>query len=227
MPTLSSRRAALKLLAGLPFALALPAAAEEKPRGKEAGRGWKSLFDGKSLGDWKKTGFAGTGEVRVDPAFKGGPVIRVDAGESLSGFNWTRDVPKTDYEVSWDVMKLDGSDFMCALTFPVGDSHATLVLGGWGGPVVGISSIDNRDASDNPTTKYMDFYKDRWYHARLRVTPNRLEAWLDDKQIIDQDITGKKISLRPGSISQSVPLGFATYQTAAAYRNIQIRTLKK
>jgi hypothetical protein len=188
--------------------------------------GWQSLFDGQSLTGWKRTDFGGGGEARVEKGFRGGPsAIVVNMGDALSGFNWTGDVPKTNYEISLETMRIDGGDFMCGLTFPVGNSHASLILGGWGGGVVGISSIDNQDASENETTKYMSFPKDRWYTVRMRVTPARLEAWLDDKKIVDQVITGRKITLRHGEISKSVPLGISTYQTTAAFRNIKLRRL--
>ena len=192
--------------------------------------GWKSLFDGKSLEGWKKTDFREGGEVRVDKAFRSeGPAIVLDAGSRLSGFQYEngKDLPKTDYEITLEAMKTKGSDFFCGLTFPVGNSHATLVLGGWGGGVVGISSIDNSDASENTTTQYHNFMMDRWYKVRVRVTEKKIEAWLDEKQIIDQDITGKKVSLRPGDISMQVPLGISTYQTSAAYRAIKLRELSK
>jgi hypothetical protein len=149
----------------------------------------------------------------------------VKFGSGLSGLNWTGDVPKTNYEIALETMKIDGFDFMCGLTFPVGDSHASLILGGWGGGVVGISSIDNMDASENETTKYVSFPKDRWFKVRLRVTPAKLEAWLDDKKVVDVVIAGRKISLRPGEIIKSVPLGLASYQTSAAYRDIKVRSL--
>jgi len=226
-----TRRAALLLLAGAPLApLPAPAADEKKtaaPSTKADDKGWKPLFDGQTLAGWKRTEFAGGGEVRVEKSFRDGPpAIVVTAGATLSGFNWTKDAPKTNYEISLEALKIEGSDFMCGLTFPVGNSHATLILGGWGGPIAGISSIDNSDASENPTTKYLSFKKDRWYQVRLRVTPEKLEAWLDAEKIIDQEITGRKISLRPGSISMSTPIGISTFQTSAAYRAIKLRTLK-
>lgn len=187
---------------------------------------WIQLFDGKSLAGWKQTDFTGGAPVHVDPGFRGGDAaIVVDNGSTLSGFNWTGDVPRTNYEVQLDVMKLLGSDFMCGLTFPVAESYASLILGGWGGTVVGISCIDFHDASENPSTKYITLDKDRWYHVRLVVTPARLAAWLDDRKVVDEDITGRTINLRHGEISKSVPLGIATYQTQAAYRNIRLRRL--
>jgi hypothetical protein len=35
--------------------------------------------------------------------------------------------------------------------------------------------------------------------------------------------TGRKLSLRPGDISRSRPLGLATWMTSAAFREIKIR----
>ncbi|MFN3648495.1 MAG: DUF1080 domain-containing protein [Armatimonadota bacterium] len=226
MSTPFTRRAVLVALAGLPLASQAAAWAQEEKEKKEE-PAWKPLFDGKSLAGWKRTEFAGGGEVRVEKSFRGGPgAIVVGAGETLSGFNWTGEMPKTSYEISLEVLKIEGEDFMLGLTFPVADSHATLIVGGWGGPVSGISSIDNSDASQNATTRYLDLVKDRWYRVRMRVTPTRLETWLDDEKIVDQDIQGRKISLRPGSISLSKPLGIATFRTSAAYRDLKLRELK-
>lgn len=228
---MSTRRSVLFSLAGLTLT-ALPGVAVAEPAkavngaGKADEKDWQSLFDGKTLGNWKRTEYAGGGEARVEKSFRGGPAIIVTAGEHLSGINWTKDAPKTNYEISLEAMKIEGNDFMCGLTFPVGDSFATLILGGWGGGVTGISNIDNSDASENPTTKILDYAKDRWYRVRVRVTPTKLEAWRDDKQIVDQDIRGRKINLRHGAIDLSVPIGLCTYQTSAAYRDIKLRPLK-
>ena len=73
----------------------------------------------------------------------------------------------------------------------------------------------------------MGFPFNRWYRVRLRVTPAKIEAWLDDQQIVDQEITGKKISLRPGDISLSRPLGISTFRTTAGFRAIRLRVLPK
>lgn len=190
-------------------------------------KGWKDLYDGKSLAGWKQTDYRGGGAVRIDPKFKDGPsAIVVDGGDYLSGFNWTKDAPKTNFEIYVEFMKIEGSDFACGLSFPVADSNATLILGGWGGSLVGISSIDRHDASENETTKYMKFEKDRWYKVKMRVTPTKLEAWLDDKKIVDADIKDKKISMRFGEIEKSVPIGIATFQTKAAFRAIKLRKLE-
>ena len=181
---------------------------------------WKSLFDGRTLAGWKIASFGGHGEVEV----KDGQIL-LPMGAMLTGVVCTSEVPKLRYEISLEAMKLDGSDFFCGLTFPVSNAFCTLIVGGWGGGVVGLSSIDGYDASENETTKYLQFEKNRWYAIRVRVTPERIEAWLDNERIINQSIVGRRISLRPGEIESSVPLGIATYQTSAALRDLKLRSL--
>jgi hypothetical protein len=131
-----------------------------------------------------------------------------------------------NYEIELEAMKVEGGDFFCGLTFPVGESFASLIVGGWGGGVVGISSLDGLDASENETMKSLYFEPKRWFRIGLRVTPNRLVAMIDGATVIDVDTTGKKVHLRVGEIDLSKPLGVATYQTTAALRNIRVRELK-
>lgn len=180
---------------------------------------WKSLFDGKSLGDWKPTQFGGEGEVEV----KDGELI-LNMGGPLTGVTYTGEVPKTNYEISLEAMRDEGFDFFCGLTFPVADSHCSFIVGGWAGSVVGLSSIDGFDASENDTTRFRKFKQDRWYKFRVRVTPKRIQCWIDDEEEVDQDIEGKKIGLR-AEVEPSKPLGLATYETKARIRNIRIRQL--
>lgn len=195
--------------------------AAAKPPVAFEGEGWKSLFDARTLAGWQVTEFAGHGPVHCESG-----TIVLDMGDSLSGINWTNDTPKVNYEVALDAMKVQGSDFFCGLTFPVKDSYCSLILGGWGGGVVGLSSIDGQDASENETTQFSAFESGRWYRVRVRVTEKKIEAWLDQKKIVDLPTAGRQISLRFGDIEQSKPLGIATYQTTAALREIKIRRLE-
>lgn len=191
------------------------------------------LFNGRDLTGWKVSEFAGGGEVRVATLPESvSPVILIEPGATLSGITWVggvaglpAELPKDGYEIRLEFMKVEGSDFACGLTFPVADSHATLVLGGWGGAVVGLSSIDGKDASSNETTQYRSFTPNRWYRVRVRVALPRIEAWLDDEKLFSVDTTGKKISLRHGEIWRSAPLGIATYQTKGAVRAIVMQRL--
>ena len=181
----------------------------------------KSLFDGKSLTGWKKTTFGGQGEVTI----RNGQLI-LEIGADMTGVTWNRPQPPPtwDYEITLDTMRVDGHDFFCGLTFPVGKDPCSLILGGWGGGVCGLSSIDGNDASENDTTGYQEFQNGRWYRVRLQVTHKRIRAWIDGKELLDQPLKGHKIGIR-GEVDLSRPLGLATWQTAGAVRNLRIRTI--
>ncbi|MCH2202205.1 MAG: DUF1080 domain-containing protein [Fuerstiella sp.] len=182
---------------------------------------WKPLFNGKDLKNWKITNFGGEGEVEVGP--RGELVIH--AGVDLSGITSTRkDLPTTNYEVEFEAQRAKGTDFFVGYTFPVGDTACSLVLGGWGGGVCGISSLDFMDASDNETTSYRDFTRGKWYKVRVRVTDSHLKAWLGKWTIADVERSLYKIDVR-FEMEVSKPMGFATYQTVAKVRNARIRTL--
>lgn len=181
----------------------------------------KELFNGKDLSGWRKTEFGGEGEVEV----KEGKII-VHQGAALSGVHYTNAVPaRKDYQLTLEAMKIEGDDFFCGLTFPVNDTQCSLIVGGWGGGVVGLSSIDGMDASENETTKYIKFDKNKWYKVKVEVRANRIKAWVDNDSLVDQDITDHKIDLRPGGIELQKPLGLCTYQTTAAWRNIRFTPL--
>ena len=182
---------------------------------------WTSLFDGKSLGDWKPSRFGGDGDVSVEDKR-----IVLDFGDSLTGIVYTKPFPKRDYEVRLEAMRVDGIDFFCGLTFPVAESHCSLIVGGWAGAVVGLSSIDGRDASENATTQYRKFDEGKWYRVRVRVTSEQIRCWIDDQLIVDQDIRGRRLSTRP-EVDQSKPLGIAAWQTKAALRGIEYRRLNE
>jgi hypothetical protein len=186
----------------------------------DAHAGWTSLFDGQTLKGWKSTEFGGEGTVEV----KDGAIL-LGVGNDLTGVNYQRVVPHRNYEVSLEARRVDGSDFFCGLTFPVKDDPCSLIIGGWGGGVCGLSSIDGLDASENSTTKYREFETGRWYTIRLRVTDAKIEAWIDKVQIVDQKLAGKRISIR-SEVEASRPFGIASYRTLAALRNIRLRELK-
>ena len=187
---------------------------------------WESLFDGKTLAGWKQSGFDEEGAVRVENPFRdGGGAIVIEAGAGLSGITWINGggLPRMNYEITLEALKLEGSDFFCGLTFPVRDTACTFVVGGWGGTVVGLSNIDHLDASENDTTQGGDFKPNRWYRIRVRVTDGRIEAWIDREKLVDLSTKGRSIGLRFGDIDKSLPLGIATYQVRAAIRDIRLR----
>lgn len=183
---------------------------------------WKPLFDGKTLKNWKSTDFGGEGEVEV----KDGRIL-LERGNPLTGVTWTGPkLPRSNYEVSLEAQRVDGSDFFCGLTFPVKNDPCSLILGGWGGGVVGLSSLNGFDASENETTSYREFRSGRWYKVRLRVTDDRVQAWIDDEEIVNVTLADKKISIRI-EVEASKPFGICSFATTAALRDLKIRELSE
>ena len=180
--------------------------------------GATQLFDGKTLSGWRVSDFAGKGPVRVED----GKLI-LEMG-TMTGVTYTNDIPTMNYEIGVEAMRVDGSDFFCGLTFPVGKDPCSLIVGGWGGGVVGLSSLDGQDAANNETTQYINFEKGRWYRIRLRVMPTKIQAWIDDDKVIDAETADRRISIRL-EVEESRPLGFASWSTTAALRNIHLRKL--
>ena len=197
--------------------MVLPPGAAQPPA-PFAGTGWQPMFDGESLTGWRETPFAGHGEIHCQDG-----VIVLSMGDPFTGINWTHELPRMNYEVALDAMRLMGSDFFCGLTVPVGTNFCSLIVGGWGGSLVGISSLDGMDASENETTKFVSFESGRWYHIRLRVTEKKLEAWIDREKLVDVATEDRKISVRPGDIELSEPFGLAAWQSSAALREIKFR----
>jgi hypothetical protein len=180
----------------------------------------RSLFDGKSLDGWKRTDFANAGAVTVEDG-----TIVMSAGRTMTGITSTRqDLPRSNYELSYEAIRLGGNDFFAAATFPVGKSYLTLVNGGWGGNVTGLSSLDGSDASENETGTYIKYQNKTWYRFRVRVNDDRVRCWVDDKEVIDVSLQDREVDTRIET-EASKPLGFATWDTSGGVRKIEVRTL--
>ncbi|MEM9479998.1 MAG: family 16 glycoside hydrolase [Verrucomicrobiota bacterium] len=191
---------------------------------KEKAKEWKELFDGKSLKDWEVIDYPGHAEAKVED----GELI-IEKGVQLSGVRYTGDdFPKIDYEIEVVARKIDGYDFFAGITFPYKDTHATWVLGGWGGSVVGISSINDEDAYENETMEVRDFEVDQFYSLRLQVTEKRLIGFIDDDdRVVNVNVEGKRVSMRWGSIEDSVPLGISTFMVKTGVKSMRIRKLNE
>ena len=179
------------------------------------------LFDGKTLKGWEITNFGPQG-----PVYVSGGNIFLGIGDGCTGITWKKDFPVINYEVTLEAMRVAGNDFFCGMTFPVGKDPCTLIVGGWGGTVVGLSSINWMDASENETTTLRQFDKERWYKIRLQVTEKDIKAWIDDENVVDFTIGDKKLSIRP-EVELSKPFGIASWNTTAALRNIRVMRLEQ
>ena len=110
---------------------------------------WTLLLDADHTDNWASTPFGGEGEIGAED----GQLV-FEMGTPMTGMHWIGDeLPTTNYELEVTAARLMGTDFFCGLTFPVADSHATLILGGWGGSLTGLSCIDGNDASANEQLK--------------------------------------------------------------------------
>ncbi|HBC78981.1 MAG TPA: DUF1080 domain-containing protein [Bacteroidales bacterium] len=177
------------------------------------------IFDGNSLKGWEITDFGTQGDVYVS-----GDKIILGMGDGCTGITWKEEFPVTNYEITLDAMRVDGNDFFCGMTFPAGKNHCSFIAGGWGGTVVGLSSINGMDASENETTVTRQFEKERWYRIRLKVTEEKILVWIDDEMVINFTMGDNFLSIRP-EVELSKPFGIASWRTTAALKNIRLTQL--
>jgi 3-keto-disaccharide hydrolase len=203
--------------------LAIVAGCTGRQKGKKVGKSEISqpkdssyIFDGKTLNGWEITNFGPQG-----PVFVSGDEIILGMGDGCTGITWKKDFPLTGYEITLEAKRVEGNDFFCGMTFPAGKEPCSLIVGGWGGTIVGLSSINGMDASENETTTLRHFEKNRWYKIRLRVTEQTIQAWIDDELVVDFTIDSNILSIRP-EVELSKPFGIASWRTTAALRNIRL-----
>jgi hypothetical protein len=176
-----------------------------------------SLFDGKTLNGWKQLDNDDMSGVEVSNG-----ALRLKVGDPITTVIWTgEDLPKVNYELTMEARRVDGADFFATVTFPVKESTCSLVLGGWGGGLVGLSSLDGADASENETTEYVEFKKDQWYKILVRVTETHIQAWIDDRKIVDVDYSDRIVSVRI-EMARARPVALSSYQTIGEVRNIRV-----
>ncbi|MEM7455972.1 MAG: DUF1080 domain-containing protein [Planctomycetota bacterium] len=178
-----------------------------------------SLFDGTFAG-WEEGVFGSSDECCIED----GNIV-LEIGYPMSGVATLReDLPTSNYEIELEAMKMVGNDFFCALTFPVDESHCSFVCGGWGGATTGLSCIDGNDASDNDTKTFRNYEDERWYTIKVRVTAGRIECWIDEEQVVNLERGDHEIGIRM-ECNACKPLGIASFETRAAFRNITLRQL--
>lgn len=181
------------------------------------------LFNGKDLSGWKNA-IPGGGKVEV---LKDGS-LSCQAGDPMSGIVYTNRPPRMNYELTLEAMRVSGDDFFIGLTIPVETNCCTVIIGGWGGSLCGVSSVDYMDASENPYTESRELKSNQWYRLKIRVTPGLLDVSLDGDFYTAKIPFDKpdRFSLRPGSdIDRTAPLGICTYRTGARWRNMELKTI--
>ena len=155
--------------------------------------------------------------------------FRMKMGDPLSGIRYDGplDLPVTNYEISLEARRTRGTDFFCAVTFPVNSikTCCTFVAGGWGGALAGISSLEGMDAANNDTSTFHKFELNNWYAFRIQITPELLKVWMDDEVIVDVELADRRVGMRWGDIEYCMPFGLATYLTTGEFRNLRVRRL--
>lgn len=153
-------------------------------------------------------------------------VLPMATAGSLTGVRYEGPdtLPQTDYEWRFEAKRIAGHDFFAGATFPVGVSHLTLILGGWGGSVCGLSNIDDLDAAQNETRFIFPFTTQVWYAVRIRVAEQKVQVWFDERQVVDFVTTDRKLNLRQ-EVILTAPWGFCTFLTTGAIRNISLLPL--
>ena len=146
--------------------------------------------------------------------------ILLEPGVPLSGVTWTGAAPVAPYTLEVEFTKRYGNDFPCALTFPVAGSHLSLVLGGWGGTVCGLSSLDGLDASRNETRFVRSFPPGARTHVRLEVHRAEVRAALDGVEVVRIDLAGRSLGVRE-ELLPCRPLGIAAFATAVEVHSVR------
>lgn len=184
---------------------------------------WRLLSD-EFASSWKAAGIPDEGGTTIKEG-----EITLQAGQPMTGARFaaweTAKLPRSRYAIEFEAMRVDGNDFFGTVTFPVNDSHVSLIIGGWGGTLVGISSIDDMDASENNTRGNAHFKNNAWHKVRIEVREDDLRAWINDKLFVNVSTKGHKLGLRPGDIEKCIPFGFASHATQARVRGVIVRRL--
>lgn len=179
-----------------------------------AKKNWKTM-----KGSWEAVVFGGDGDVTIKD-----DQINFGIGDPLTGVHWTGPVERENFEIELEARRVEGFDFFCGVTFPVGPKQASFIMGGWGGGVVGLSNINGVDASENETTYYRTFKNGQWYKIRVRVDPYQITTWIDDSESVEQPRKDREFDIRY-EMELCLPIGLAAFQCESEIRNLRIRSL--
>lgn len=176
---------------------------------------------------WQQAGIPDEGRISVNREG-----VTLPAGLPMTGCKFPAwndlHLPGTNYRITYEAMRVEGDDIFGMCTFPVvsHQTHATFVIGGWGGTLTGISSIDFKDASENSTRAEQRFADGVWHRVKIEIRPDDILAWVNDRLVVNVSIKGRKVGLRAGFIDHCLPFGFATWNTTAKVRAVVVESLK-
>jgi hypothetical protein len=181
-------------------------------------------------GDLLKNGLAGWTVYTGNEFQKPGKVefrndtLSISAGDPYGGVSLASDFMKDHYEVSLQARRTGGNDIFCGILFPVGKDYCSMVLGGWGNSLSGLSMINGLFASENETAYPESFTNHVWVDVTLRVSPDAIRVFTGTNEIISQEREDRLIEPYPG-LEVFEPFGFFTYETDAEIRRVRVREL--
>jgi hypothetical protein len=188
------------------------------------------LFDGQTLGMWEEQDFGAEGGVEVKDG-----AIHLGWGSPGTGIAWTGGAVPPNYELSLDVMRLQGSGASyLLLTFPVGGLRCSLAFDTWSGAVCESPHSDAEAPSRHGDLKRFTLDPEKWYSVRLRVASERIHVSVDGEELAEVDTTnpasGGSEATNPAASagSEAAPsqtLEIAAWATGAAFRDIRLRRL--
>lgn len=185
---------------------------------------WTYLFDGKTLKNWVDLEDAGAEKPVVEDGAivlgMGASSTSIKFDEEAAGFK----LPRENYELEIVSRRDMGTDFFSATTFPVGDACVTLINGGWGGAVLGISNVDDMDASQNSTSSFYNFKNGVWHRFRVQVSKRALRVWVNDEKGIDCVVEGRRLGTR-FEVSRCEPLGLTSWVSKGVVKVVRVRAL--
>jgi hypothetical protein len=178
------------------------------------------LFDGQTLGMWEEKDFGAEGAVEVKDG-----AIHLGWGSPGTGIAWTGPAVPVNYELSLDVMRLQGSGASyLLLTFPVGDLRCSLALDTWSGAVCESPQSDGAAPSRHGDMKHFALDPEKWYSVRLRVLSDRIHVSVDGEELAEVD-TANPAASGGSEAAPSRTLEIAAWATSAALRDIRLKRL--
>jgi hypothetical protein len=195
----------------------------QESEGKKKGDSekWQPLLKSDSLEGWHATNFGGEGTVDIKQG-----VLRFGLGDPLTGITLDRkDFPTENFEIRWKATRVEGTDFFAGVTFPVGKEYCSFICGGWGGGLVGLSSINGNDASENETASFRQFKNGKVYSFKIRVDKTHITAWIDNEEVVQVERANRKFSLR-AEVLKSRPLGYCVFQSLVDVTDFEYQVIE-
>ena len=181
-----------------------------------------------NMDQWEPVKFGGEGEI----TFEDGTLV-MDYGNPLTGLQYKGEVTELfgeeleNYVITCQAQRVEGGDMFLGVTFPVGKvGHTSLVLGGWAGAITGLSNLDGLNASENATTQYHSMPEGQWFKVKIKVTSEKIECWLDDKQLVDVKRADYKQYDTHGAVVDTKPFGVFNYGTWSRVKDLKVWKLK-